>query len=77
MDRPKTPSASDADAPLHGEAPAADQLRDNTPEGETPNDSYHPEEEQVGKSRPEQYPIVKDDSIPQANGLKSRTLKNS
>jgi hypothetical protein len=71
MDRSRT-SGSDADAPLRGEAPAAGQLRDTKPEGETPNDSYHPENAEVGKSRPKQYPIVKDDNIPQANGLKRR-----
>jgi len=71
MDRSHRKSDSDADAPLRGEAPAADQLRDTKPEDEHPNDSYHPEDRQVGKtSRPEQYPVVKDDSLAQGNGLK-------
>jgi hypothetical protein len=74
MTRSHAKSTSDADAPLAGTAPAADQLRDTRPEGEHPNDSYHPEDSQVGKtSRPEQYPVVKDDSIAQPNGLKKRT----
>jgi len=72
MDRSST---SDADAPLRGEAPAAGQLRDAKPEGETPNDSYRPEDAQVGKSRPEQYPVIKDGSLPQANGPKSRKTR--
>ncbi|MBW8734190.1 MAG: hypothetical protein JF571_07790 [Asticcacaulis sp.] len=69
-------SASDADAPLNGKAPAAGQLRDTKPEGETPNDSYHPNDAQVGKDRPQQYPVAKDDGIAQANGLKSRSAKS-
>lgn len=70
MKRSHDTPGSDADAPLKGRAPAAGQFRDTKPEGEHPNDSYHPYENQVGKSRPQQYPVVKDDSIAQANGLK-------
>ena len=51
-------STSGADAPLEGQAPAADQFRDPTPEGEHPNDSYHPEGKADWKTRPQHYPAA-------------------
>lgn len=48
------------DNPLKGKAPAPDQLRDADPEGHTPNDSFHIENDPKFKKRPEQYPAAKD-----------------
>ena len=70
MTRSHTRPTSDADAPLKGKAPAPDQLRDPKPEGGHPNDSYHLEGKEDWTSRPEQYPVVKDDSVAHPNGLK-------
>jgi hypothetical protein len=49
----------DADRPLHGQAPAADQFRDRDPEGENPNDSWHLEAKPEFRQRPEKYPAAK------------------
>ncbi len=69
-------STSDADAPLNGKPPAVDQFRDPSPEGEAPNDSYHLEGKDGWKSRPQQYPAVKD-NIGQPRRPKGRSLPKS
>jgi len=73
MDRSRTPSASDADAPLRADPPAAGQLRDKKPEGETPNDSYPVEGKAAWRARPGQYPAAKEGiADPDRPGVKKR-----
>jgi hypothetical protein len=58
MTRPSS-QHSDADAPLRGEAPAPDQLRDPSPEGTHPNASEHFGDKPQYHGRPAKYPAAK------------------
>lgn len=57
-----TRKPSDPDAPLRGEAPDPDEFRDPTPQGTTPNASFHVKEKPGWKQRPAEYPVTKDPS---------------
>ncbi len=48
----------EAAKPLAGKAPNADQLRDDKPEGERPNASFHVEAKPGWKGRPAKYPAT-------------------
>lgn len=49
---------SKPDNPLKGKAPAPDDVRDEKPEGHTPNASSHIENDPAWKDRPARYPAV-------------------
>lgn len=55
-----SPQQHGADAPLDGQPPAPDQLRDPSPKRENPNASFHPDDKPQFDQRPGQYPSAKD-----------------
>lgn len=54
-----SPRQHPADAPLHGEAPVPDQLRDPSPQGSNPNASEHFGDKPQYHGRPAKYPAAK------------------
>lgn len=58
MTRP-SPQPHDPDAPLRGEPPAPDQLRDPSPTGTNPNASEHFGDKPQYHGRPAKYPAAK------------------
>jgi len=51
---------SNAEAPLNGQPPAPEEMRDSSPKGGHPNASVHVDDKAVYHTRPQKYPAVKD-----------------
>ena len=49
---------SQADAPLDGEPPAPERMRDPSPRGGHPNTSFHPDDKPGFDDRPGKYPAA-------------------